>query len=415
MVHTVLGDISIGYQLIWNASRHQCGIRLFIGMEEGQSVDAPHLMRSLTELWSEQSPLLILSTVSSPLLSDLLDLMPTPNIWIAVDQAHLQDPVMAQRVHQAHLRGVMLVWQGSPGERANTAMSHCFKRHMINLTAGEALAGLRVSLRKHNHNEPSQVSRTSSPVLADQIYESVASHLLAEHCLDEQGAWGVAGWPMEEVLLGYRHQRIQPSHRATVRLIEAIDDDMAMDHIEYILSHDPILFYRFMRYANSACLSLRTQFDTLRHAMMVLGVSLMRSWLLEQLPHASSDLNLQPVRSALVIRADLMAQLLDAGDGDDLRREIYQCGLLSQIDLLLGEPLVAALARLPLSDRVTSAILNQSGPYAPYLEIATALESPNTQATRRLCHAHELELETVNHALLRTLSNPYEPVAKGHF
>jgi len=149
--------------------------------------------------------------------------------------------------------------------------------------------------------------------------------------------------------------------------------------------------------------------------MMVLGVSLLRSWLLEQLPHASNDMNLQPVRSALVIRADLMAQLLDAGDGDDLRREIYQCGLLSQIDLLLGEPLVAALARLPLSDRVTSAILNQSGPYAPYLEIATALESPHTQATRRLCHAHDLELGTVNHALLRTLSSPHETVAKGHF
>ncbi len=415
MVHTVLGDISLGYQLIWNALRHLGGIRLFIGTEEDQSVDAPHLMRSLTELWSEQSPLLILSTASTSLLSNLLELKPTPNIWIAVDQARLQDPVMVQRVHQAHQRGVMLVWHGNPGERANAAISHCFKRHMINLTTGEALASLRVSLRKHNHNEPSQVSRTRSPVSADQIYEFVASHLLAEHCLDEQGAWGVAGWPMEEVLLGYRHQRIQPSHRATVRLIEAIDDDVAMDHIEYILSHDPILFYRFMRYANSACLSLRTQFDTLRHAMMVLGVSLLRSWLLEQLPHASNDMNLQPVRSALVIRADLMAQLLDAGDGDDLRREIYQCGLLSQIDLLLGEPLVAALARLPLSDRVTSAILNQSGPYAPYLEIATALESPHTQATRRLCHAHDLELETVNHALLRTLSSPHETIAKGHF
>jgi c-di-GMP-related signal transduction protein len=168
-----------------------------------------------------------------------------------------------------------------------------------------------------------------------------------------------------------------------------------------------------MRYANSAFLSLRTEFDSLRHALMVLGVSLLRSWLLEQLPHASSDMNLHPVRSAMVIRAELMAQLLDAGNGEELRREIYQCGLLSQIDLLLGEPLVAALARLPLSERVTSAILNQSGPYSPYLEVAAAMETPNTHLTRRLCHAHHLELETINRALLRTLGATQSPSAKG--
>jgi c-di-GMP-related signal transduction protein len=73
------------------------------------------------------------------------------------------------------------------------------------------------------------------------------------------------------------------------------------------------------------------------------------------------------------------------------------------------------LARLPLSERVTSAILKQDGPYSPYLEVATALESPHTQTTRRLCLSHHLELETVNRALLRTLSSPQDPFAKGHF
>lgn len=415
MVHTVLGDIALGYQLLWNPLRQLGGIHLFVGTEESADVDAPHLLQSLNVLWSEQSPVLILSIQSLGLLRSLLELTPANNIWLEVNQACLHDPDMAQRVHLAHLRGVRLVWRGNPGERASSVHAQCFIRHMISLSAGEALAGLRVSLRKHNNEESTLVSRPGSPVLTDQIYESVASHLLAEHCLDEQGAWGVAGWPSEEVLLGYRHQRIQPGRQSIIRLVEAIDADHATDHIEHILSHDPILFYRFLRYANSACLSLRVEIDSLRHALMVLGVSLLRSWLLEQLPHASSDMNLQPVRAAMVIRSDLMAQLLDVGDGDDLRREIYQCGLLSQIDLLLGEPLETALARLPLSERVTSAILKQDGPYSPYLEVATALEWSHTQTTRRLCQTHHLELETVNRALLRTLSNPQDPFAKGHF
>ena len=146
---------------------------------------------------------------------------------------------------------------------------------------------------------------------------------------------------------------------------------------------------------------------------MVLGFSQLRSWLLEQLPHASSDLNLQPVRSAIVVRARLMEHLLDAGDGDDLRREIFMCGLLSQIDLLLGESLHASLARIPLSERITSAILGHAGPYMPYLDVATALESADTQAGRALCDAHQMNCEEVNRALLRTLASARGRPAKG--
>jgi c-di-GMP-related signal transduction protein len=143
----------------------------------------------------------------------------------------------------------------------------------------------------------------------------------------------------------------------------------------------------------------------------VLGYSVLRAWLLEQLPQASSDLNLQPVRTAMVTRAHLMERLLDAGEEDNLRREVYLCGLLSQIDLLLGEPLSTALQRLPLPERIQAALLQQAGPYRPYLDIATALESPRTRATQALCKAHEISLEEVNRALLRTLAAlPAHPV-----
>jgi c-di-GMP-related signal transduction protein len=97
--------------------------------------------------------------------------------------------------------------------------------------------------------------------------------------------------------------------------------------------------------------------------------------------------------------------LLEAGEGDELRRELFLCGLLSQIDLLLGEPLSEALTRLRLSRRIGAAVLSQSGPYLPYLEIATALESPRTEATRALCETHQMNAEDVNRTLLRTLAS----------
>ena len=98
---------------------------------------------------------------------------------------------------------------------------------------------------------------------------------------------------------------------------------------------------------------------------------------------------------------------------DELRRELYLCGLLSQIDLILGEPLPAALQRLPLSGRVNQALLSQSGPYAPYLALATALESSDTPAIQALCEAHGLASGEVNRVLLRTLCTAPLHAARG--
>ena len=231
----------------------------------------------------------------------------------------------------------------------------------------------------------------------------MASQRLVEHCLDQQGAWGVAGWPTEDVVHGYRHQLIQPGQQAIIGLIEAIDADDSTELIEQTLVEEPLLTYRFLRYTNSAGLGLRTEIESVRHGLMVLGHARLKAWLLEQLPHAASDVNLQPVRSAMALRAKVMAQLLDAGEGDELRREVHLCGLLSQIDLILGEPLAAALQRIPLSGRVTQALLGRTGPYAPYLAVASALESSNTEAIRDLCDANGVTPGETNRVLLRML------------
>ena len=209
---------------------------------------------------------------------------------------------------------------------------------------------------------------------------------------------------MDDVLHGYRHKLIHPGQHTVIRLIEAVDADESTERIGHTLGEEPILAYRFVRYLNSAGLGLGTEVDSLRRGLMVVGLSKLRAWLMEQLPQASSDLNLQPVRTAMVVRAHLMEHLLDAGDSDELRQEVYWCGLLSQIDLLLGEPLGTALERIPVSDRIRLALLDHDGPYWPYLEIAAALESPSTQATHALCETRQMSNGAVNRALLGALS-----------
>ena len=410
MTQSVLGSITLGYRPLWNRSRELAGVQLYVDREEGAAVDAPHLLRTLEELWSDNAPPLLLSVQSAPLLADLLEHggEDTPRLeirgdWLAVD------PALAGRVRDAHARGRKLVWRGDAAALPSAELARCFERSLLTLAPEEAMAALHAAQLRRA--DPSAARPARSPVAAGQIYENVASRALMEHCLDQQQAWGLAGWPAEDVLHGYRNQPLQPLHRTITRLLKAVDADQSMEAIEHILKEEPVLVVRFLTYVNSPALGLREGVESLRHGLMMLGYAQLAKWLAQQLPHASTDANLQPIYSAMVLRAQLTEHLLDAGIEDDLRREVYLCGLFSQLDQLLGEPLGMVLRRLRLSERIYAATVLHSGPYAPSLQIAVALENPDGAATRALCARHETGIEEVNRALLRTLAAVQMPHA----
>ncbi|MBV5298867.1 MAG: HDOD domain-containing protein [Rhodoferax sp.] len=403
MTAGVLHHVALGCQLLWNVQRQVAGVRLELAPHQGSAIDASHLLASLGDIWPLRAAPLLLATPSASLLAGLLDLSPAKLARIEVTDALLQEHGMAQRVMRAQQRGLSLVWRGEPGSHCKAAYAGCFSQSILTLSTDDALAALRIALRQNRGHDAGPVS--VSPVQRGQIYQAVASRVLADHCLNQQGAT-LLGWPVEDVLHGYRQTRIQPDHAVMTQLVRAIDADAAMEQIEQLMGQDALLAYRFLRFINSAGVGLRREVDALRPGLMVLGLGRVKSWLQEQMRHVGgSDLNLQPIRHGMTLRARLMAELLDAGEGDALKRELYLCGLLSQIDLLLGEPLADALASLPLSERVNTALLSHDGPYWPYLAMAAALECPGSNtATEALCECHGFDLEDVNLALLRTLA-----------
>jgi c-di-GMP-related signal transduction protein len=234
--------------------------------------------------------------------------------------------------------------------------------------------------------------------------EGVASRALAEHALDQQAAWAVAGWPAEDVLHRYARHPMPASRRAIVQVMNALDREESLERIDQLLGQEPTLAYRFLLYLNSAGLGLPSGVSTVRHGLMMLGFRKINAWLADQLPQASEDVNLRPINTAMVLRGHLMEYLMDAGVEDDLRREVYLCGLFAQLDLLMDEPLKASFARIPLSDRIVSATISRSGPYAPALDIAMALESDDPASLRALRIEHETGAEEINRALLKTLA-----------
>ena len=402
MVQSVLGSLVLGYRPLWNAARRLAGIQLYVHSEGATLVDAPHLLRTIQELWTSSSPPLLLSARSQQLLVDLLEHAPRGAPWIEVPQAWLDVPAIRERARQAHARGLRLVWRGELDHLPDADTARLFDNSLLHLSSSDAVQALQAAAAGRSDASP-RAAGQRSPLIAGQVYDNVASRALLTHCLDEGGALAVAGWPVEDVLYSLRHRQPQPAHEVVLKLMKAIDDEQSLETFEDIMGEDPLLAYRFMVYTNSAALGLRTGIDSLRRGLVMMGYSSIKRWLSDQLPHGGTDPNMQPIREAMVIRAELTAQLLDAGVENDLRREIYLCGLFSQLDTLMGEGLGTLLRRLPLSERIYDAIVLRTGPYASGLQMACALETDDASAIRQLCETHAMDLEDVNRALLRVL------------
>lgn len=397
MSQTVLGNVVMGYQPLWGAGRSLCAVRLFVRTVPGGISDAQHLLAVLAEYATEQSVPLLLCPQSPDMLADLLVHGNADSPCMEAGSHLVYEYDLADAVRNAAARGMRLVWQAEAGEFVPESVRHCFAQHLLSLTPDHALQALRAAARTPQGYAP------DSPVEAGRIYEGLASQALIEHALDQQDCAAVAGWPVEDVLHGWRNQHIQPDRDIVFRLQNAIAADQSMESIEALLGTEPVLVYRFLRYVNSASLSLSACIETVKHGLMMTGYTALGRWLQTQLENASDDANLRPVKAAMVLRAQILGHLLDAGAEQELRHEIYLCGLMSDIGLLTNDTSARALRHLPLPERIYEAVVTATGPYSASLAIARAMASARTDRLIHLCEAHGINLEDANRALLRTL------------
>jgi EAL and modified HD-GYP domain-containing signal transduction protein len=394
MTSSVLGSVTLGFEPIWNQKRQCTAVRLFAAPLNSTGVDARHLLEAIASVWPGTAPTLLLNVQSPDLLCDLLDQPHARGVWLEVADTWLSDTALTERVQQAHQRGWPIVWSGPAGHAPPPHSTAWFQKTLRSLTPQEALRTL------HAIQHPT----SPSPVLAGCLYQGLASQALVDHALDRQSIWGVVGWPVDEILHVHRFRQIQPSRQHIRALLKAQESDASLETVEQLLSEEPLLTYRFLRYANSAHLGARREVNTIRQGLMVMGYTQLRTWLMEQIATGNDDLDLVPIRASMVLRGRLMEHLCEAGIENELRREVYLCGIFSQLDLLLGEPIGAAIQRLPLPGRITSALIGQTGPYTAWLTVATALESGNTRMIREVCNAHKISANDVNRALLHALA-----------
>lgn len=386
MAQTLLDAISLGYQLLWSPERRPVAVRLFVGTDPSSAIDARHLLATLREFWPGHAPPLLLSIQAPLLLRSVLGQGRDEDPRIEVPLRWLGNAALLAELQAAQQRGLVLVGLGAPDDTLPLdVLSQLMLPPEFGAQETPEFPGLLPSGLPHLYIAPEQRAQAAA-------------------LLRHPDTWALAGWPTDDVVQAYQGRGgVPPDRHGIETLLGLIEADASLEAIENRICHDPVLAYRFLHHLNRPETGLRQPVQSIHHGLLLTGYGTLQTWLHAQLPQASDDIDLQPVRQTMILRADLMERLIEPGEEEDLRREVHLCGLFSQLDQLLDQPMEDVLAQLPLSERVRTALLQRTGPYAASLQIVRALESAATHATRAFCQDNDRVMEDVNRALLRAL------------
>jgi EAL and modified HD-GYP domain-containing signal transduction protein len=234
----------------------------------------------------------------------------------------------------------------------------------------------------------------------------LARHLASLQDFDEamdNGYAGAAGWFF---LKGMPVAgKLDASHGQIVRVLNLVRKNAEVNEIEAALKQDVTLSFKLLRYINSAGFGLATKIQSFKHAVTMLGYDKLNKWLSLLLVTASKDAAAPALMQTAISRGRLMEILGQQSGGLDRSQidNLFITGAFSLLDVLLGSRMDAVLEQMTLPEAIASALLQRSGPFAPWLELALATESEDAAACSALAAALGLDIEKVNHAQIEAL------------
>lgn len=170
-----------------------------------------------------------------------------------------------------------------------------------------------------------------------------------------------------------RGSRPSSSQAALLQLLARISDPAAtVDDLERVFRSDAGLSYSLLRLVNSSFVGLSRRTESIRQAIVMVGFTGIRTLALlavvSRIPCRTTEALLTPIRRALLCEK-LSRRLGEAESGS-----AFVMGLVSGLEMLLRIPLESILEMLPLSDKISSAIVRHDGTLGEILLCALAHE-----------------------------------------
>jgi len=390
----ILGQVALGYSPFIDRNRAVTATRLTVfPLKPDAVLDAAQLLQAVTSVWPADGARVSLNVASESLLQDLMKAEPSTNVMIEVPAFMAGEPANIEALHALHKRGNTMLLKGRPLKELPREVLPCFRYSIIELSDDRrATEGAHVAA----------AAGRSIP----HVQSGIASVADMEASFS-RGAAAVLGWPIDDAVttsMAGGKPAGQTDLQVIVELINRVDKQEAIERLEGTLKRDPSLAFKLMRYINSPAFGLRVEISSFRHALMLLGYQRLKRWLALLLASASKDANMKPVMYAAVRRGLLMEELGRGGGDEEMRNELFICGVFSLLDRMMQAPFGELLKTIPVPERVYEALVERAGPYRPYFDIVDAVELESLFDIRAAADALMMSVAEINRAELRALA-----------
>jgi EAL and modified HD-GYP domain-containing signal transduction protein len=174
-------------------------------------------------------------------------------------------------------------------------------------------------------------------------------------------------------------KRLPENQLVVLRLVSELNNpEVTIDELERLITQDPSLSYKILRYINSAAIGLPQQVSSIRKAVIFMGLSRIRAWA-SLLALCQLDHKPRIHFTTALVRAHMCERLV-AKQGGCAPEMAFTVGLLSILDLLLDRPLAEIVCELALTEEIRDALLERRGIAGGALRCALAYESQKWDA-----------------------------------
>ncbi|HEY4068615.1 MAG TPA: HDOD domain-containing protein [Burkholderiaceae bacterium] len=389
----ILGQVALGYSPFIDRNRSVSATRLTIfPLRPDAVLDVGQLLHEVGNVWPATGARVSLNIISESLLHDLMQAQPSANLMVEIPSFMATDPANVEALLALHQHGTTLLLKGRPLKELPREVLPCFKYSIIDLADERRLEGAA---------PPPGVVRSILHV------QSGVRTLVEMEAAFTRGAEAVLGWPIDDAVstTDVRPGSAQAgaAMQTIAKLIQQVDAQEPIEKLEATLKLDPPLAFKLLRYINSPAFGLRVEIGSFRHAIMMLGYERLKRWLALLLATASKDVNLKPVMFSAVRRGLLMEELVRSTGDEEMRSEMFICGVFSLLDRMFHEPFSSLLETIPVPERVRQALAEERGPYQAYMELVQAVEGESLFEFRDAADKLMMSVSEINRAQLRAL------------
>jgi EAL and modified HD-GYP domain-containing signal transduction protein len=379
----LFGQIHLGYTPVLSRGGHVGGLQLTLMPSRTQTrLDAAGLLGLLCQAFAQgdapasAAPVsVLLNIVSESTLDDLMGLQPPPHFGLELPAFMTSDVDRVARFRDLRTQDVSLVAKGWAVSSLPETVLQSF-RALIADAADEDLGVDR---------PPSQ-----GPRALDTYIQGVRTHAEVELAF-ASGALGVLGLPEDDELLLMRRAGLAPELRGVIELMHLADRKGPYEQMETLLQSDATLASSFLRLINSAAFGGRVALPTFAHAFLLLGWSV---------PGAAA----RSLARVAVRRGLALAELARMAGQEDLRDEMFICGVMSLLDRMTGLSFDELAGLVPMPARVQASLQRADGPFAQHLSLMSAVEHASFAEMDEVADTLLIGLGDLNRAVLSALA-----------